>query len=75
MAAAAISERDMAVLRSFAERIDPSDAGAHNNLGVLYYQKGLIAEAIEEFTRALELDPKMQVAQDNLETAYSASGY
>ncbi len=75
MGAAAISERDVAVLRSFAQRIDPSDAGAHNNLGVLYHQKGLIAEAIEEFTRALELDPKMQVAQDNLETAYSASGY
>ena len=42
----ALSERDLAVLRSFARRIDPSDAGAHNNLGVLYYQKGLIGEAI-----------------------------
>ena len=28
-----LSERDLAVLRSFARRIDPSDAGAHNNLG------------------------------------------
>ena len=44
-----LSERDLAVLRSFARRIDPSDAGAHNNLGVLYYQKGLIQEAIAEF--------------------------
>ena len=35
------SERDREVLRSFARRIDPSDAGAHNNLGVLYYNKGL----------------------------------
>ena len=42
MGVAAISERDLAVLRSFAERIDTSDAGAHNNLGVLYHQKGLI---------------------------------
>ena len=57
------SERDLAVLRSFARRIDPSDAGAHNNLGVLYYQKGLIPEAVAEFSRALELDPRMQVAQ------------
>ena len=48
-----LSERDLAVLRSFARRIDPSDAGAHNNLGVLYYQKGLIEEAIAEFVRAL----------------------
>src|ERR671926_449143 len=70
-----LSERDLAVLRSFARRIDPSDAGAHNNLGVLYYQKGLIEEAITEFARALELDPKMQVAQANLEIAYRDSGH
>src|SRR5919109_2322194 len=70
-----LSERDLAVLRSFARRIDPSDAGAHNNLGVLYYQKGLVDEAISEFARALELDPKMQVAQTNLEIAYRDSGH
>ena len=70
-----LSERDLAVLRSFARRIDPSDAGAHNNLGVLYYQKGLIEDAIAEFVRALELDPRMQVAQANLEIAYRESGH
>jgi len=75
MTAPALSERDLAVLRSFARRIDPSDAGAHNNLGVLYYQRGLIEEAIAAFTRALELDPKMQVAQRNLEIAYHDTGY
>src|SRR5215207_4617071 len=70
-----LSERDLAVLRSFARRIDASDAGAHNNLGVLYYQKGLVEEAIGEFVRALELDPKMQVAQANLDIAYRESGH
>src|SRR3954451_6113780 len=75
MPAPALSERDLTVLRSFARRIDPSDAGAHNNLGVLYYQKGLIDEAIAEFARALELDSKMQVAQANLEIAYRDSGH
>src|ERR687890_1729225 len=75
MPAPVLSERDLAVLRSFAGRIDPSDAGAHNNLGVLYYQKGLIEEAIAEFARALELDSKMQVAQTNLEIAYRESGH
>ena len=70
-----LSERDLAVLRSFARRIDPSDAGAHNNLGVLYYQKGLIEDAITEFVRALELDPRMQVAQSNLDIAYRESGH
>src|SRR5690242_11873214 len=70
-----LSERDLAVLRSFARRIDPSDAGAHNNLGVLYYQKGLIEDAIAEFVRALELDARMQVAQSNLDIAYRESGH
>src|SRR3972149_7529412 len=75
MAAPVLSERDLSVLRSFARRIDPSDAGAHNNLGVLYFQKGLIDDAMSAFTRALELDPKMQVAQRNLEIAYHKTGY
>ena len=39
-------------LRSFARRIDPSDAGAHNNLGVLYFQKGLVDDAVREFNAA-----------------------
>ncbi len=75
MSAPALSERDLAALRSFASRIDPSDAGAHNNLGVLYYQKGLIPEAVAAFGRALELDPRMQVAQTNLELAYRENGH
>lgn len=75
MTAPAGSDRDRAALRSFARRIDPSDAGAHNNLGVLYYNKGLFEEAAAAFTKALELDPKMQVAQRNLEVAYLNTGY
>ncbi|HEX5388079.1 MAG TPA: tetratricopeptide repeat protein [Gemmatimonadales bacterium] len=75
MSGAVVSERELEVLRSFARRIDPADAGAHNNLGVLYHQKGLVAEAIAQFTQALELDPRMDVARGNLEIAYKASGY
>ena len=73
-ARADLSARDREVLRSFARRIDPSDAGAHNNLGVLYYSKGLYEEAVTVFMRALELEPRMQVAQRNLEIAYLNSG-
>jgi tetratricopeptide (TPR) repeat protein len=69
------SDRDRDTLKSFARRIDPSDAGAHNNLGVLYYNKGLYEEAAAAFTKALELDPKMEVAQRNLEVAYFNTGY
>lgn len=75
MTASGLSERDAGILRSFARRIDPSDAGAHNNLGVLYYQKGLVDEAIAEFLHALELDSRMQVAQTNLAIAYRGGGY
>ena len=46
MPASVLSERDLEVLRSFARRIDPADSGAQNNLGVLYYRKGLITDAI-----------------------------
>ena len=68
------SDRDLAVLRTFVRRIDPSDAGAHNNLGVLYFRKGLFPEAVGCFAHALELDAKMAVAQRNLEIAYRRSG-
>jgi tetratricopeptide (TPR) repeat protein len=74
-AAPTVSTRDREVLRGFARRIDPADAGAHNNLGVLYFTKGLHEEAVDAFTKALELDPKMQVAQRNLEIAYFNTGY
>ena len=65
----------MQILRALAHRIDPRDAGAHNNLGVVYYRKGLLQEAIDAFERALALDPRMGVAERNLRIAYSHEGY
>src|SRR5215210_4067321 len=71
---AAAHGAEIDILRSFARRIDPSDAGAYNNLGVLYFRKGLTDEAIVAFARALALDERMGVARRNLEIAYGDSG-
>src|SRR3982750_3339086 len=65
---------EIEILRSFARRIDPSAAGAYNNLGVFYFRKGLTDEAIVSFSRALALDERMGVARRNLEIAYGESG-
>ncbi len=57
-------ERD--VLLGFAERVDRNDPGALNNLGVLYYRKGVYDEAIKQFKEALKIDPRFELAMENL---------
>ncbi|MEN8374399.1 MAG: tetratricopeptide repeat protein, partial [Gemmatimonadota bacterium] len=69
------SERDSQILRALADRIDPRDAGAHNNLGVVYFKKRMLEEAIDAFERALQVDPRMGVAERNLRIAYFHDGY
>jgi tetratricopeptide (TPR) repeat protein len=70
----AVPPSDAEILRSFARRIDPADPGAQNNLGVLYYRRGLFDDAIAAFSRALALDERMRVARRNLEIAYARAG-
>lgn len=69
------SSRERAILHALGRRIDPSDPGAQNNLGVLFHAKGMPAEAITAFVRALELDPRMALARRNLEQVRRESGY
>ncbi len=69
-----VAARDAELLRSLIHRIDPGDAGAYNNLGVLYYSKGLHAEAVDAFLSALEVDPRMLTAARNLEVAATQPG-
>ena len=69
-----VTAREADVLRTFARRIDAADPGAHNNLGVLYFRRGLVDEAIAEFSCALALDERMRVARRNLEIAYGEAG-
>ena len=67
-------ELEKQLFKSFAGRIDHADPGAHNNLGVFFIRKGLVGEAISQFELALELDPRMRVAEDNLLAAARDSG-
>ncbi len=70
-----VSGRDREILLGLADRIDAGDAGGHNNLGVLYFNKGMVPEAVEQFHLALDIDPGMSVARRNLEIAYLSTGY
>jgi Flp pilus assembly protein TadD len=45
------------------------DAGLHNDLGAILARLGRVREAIPEFEAAVRLDPKMDSARRNLETA------
>jgi len=69
------STRDLDILRGLGRRINRGDPGALNNLGVVYFNKGLVEEAVRNFEDALEIDPRMQVAERNLQIAYFATGY
>ncbi len=62
---AIVSERDRSILRALASRIDGADAAAHNNLGVLYFNKRMLDEALEQFGAALAIDGGLRVARVN----------
>ncbi len=69
-----ISPEEYKVLKSFAERIPDNDPGAHNNLAVVYFNKGLYEEAIQELEKALSIDPNFTLARNNLEIILKKSG-
>jgi tetratricopeptide (TPR) repeat protein len=69
-----ISPEEQEVLNSFAQRIPQEDPGAHNNLAIVYYNKGLYNEAIEELEKALQLNPNFVLARNNLEIILKKTG-
>ncbi|MGB9720243.1 MAG: tetratricopeptide repeat protein [bacterium] len=69
-----ISPEEYKVLKSFAERIPDNDPGAHNNLAVVYFNKGLYEEAIQELEKALSIDPNFILARNNLDIILKKSG-
>jgi tetratricopeptide (TPR) repeat protein len=52
----------------------PQYAAAHNNLVVAHIEKGQFDLAIQDFNKAIELDPKDAAAYNNLGAAYHDKG-
>lgn len=69
-----ISPDEQKVLLDFAEKLPPQDPGAHNNLAIVYYNKGLYQEAIEELEKALALNPNFVLARNNLDIILRKTG-
>ncbi|MDF1539925.1 MAG: tetratricopeptide repeat protein, partial [Candidatus Thorarchaeota archaeon] len=47
----------------------PEDPSGWNNLGVVLREKGEVKRAIECYTKALEIDPSLEIVKKNMETA------
>ena len=66
-----LDEKERNTLVGFASRVDRNDPGALNNLGVLYFRKGLYDEAIVQFKEALKVDSRFDLARENLYYLFS----
>jgi tetratricopeptide (TPR) repeat protein len=49
---------------------DELNSEAHNNLGLLYRDKGLLADAVKELQRAVAINPRYALAHNNLGVVY-----
>jgi len=57
-----------------AIQLNPEHAPAHLQLGILHAERGAYPEAIAEFHKALEADPKLEEAHYRLARAYRQTG-
>ncbi|NHQ94268.1 tetratricopeptide repeat protein [Janthinobacterium lividum] len=55
-------------------QLAPNDAEAHGNLGTAWQERGMYAQAVASYTRALELNPDFVEAHGNLAAALQAQG-
>jgi protein O-mannosyl-transferase len=61
-------DKAIAILQGLVE-IHPTDAEAHNALGFALFLRGDREPAVQHFRRALQLDPRLREAKENLEYA------
>ncbi|MFZ3071666.1 MAG: tetratricopeptide repeat protein, partial [Thermodesulfobacteriota bacterium] len=57
-----------------ALRIGPDISGLHNNLGVIYYKRGMTEFAIAEYLSAIKIRPGFSIGRKNLGVAYEKLG-
>ena len=69
-----LRDEERKVLLGFASRVERNDPGALNNLGVVYFRKGMYEEAMEQFKEALKVDPKFDLARENLQYVFAETG-
>jgi superkiller protein 3 len=54
--------------------LNPKNAEAHFNLGIVYGEKRMFDEQIREYKKAIELNPRYAKAYKNLESSYRQMG-
>ena len=66
-------QRAESLLRQ-AATLDPNNAGAYLQLGILAFSQNRVAQAIEEYSRAIAADPNLSDAHYRLGVAYERAG-
>jgi tetratricopeptide (TPR) repeat protein/TolB-like protein len=67
------SKKRVRILEELIEKY-PKEKDAHYELGMYYHNRGMAKEAVEEFRRALSLDPNMGAALNMLGYSYADLG-
>lgn len=66
--------RDPVITYRLRLATEPANPALHNNLGNLYVLRNWLAEAVEEYKKAIKLQPDSYVSWNNLGTAYMKMG-
>lgn len=72
-----LNDRDHLAIRSYKKALDlnPNEARAYFNLGLIYLNKGYNDFAIQNFNKYISLNPNSISAYNNIGVAYALKGY